>query len=31
MAGMRKAIEEHTFEDFKKTFAAQRDGIRAEG
>jgi queuine tRNA-ribosyltransferase len=31
MAGMRKAIEEHTFEDFKKTFAAQRGGIRAEG
>lgn len=31
MAGMRKAIEEHAFEDFKKTFAAQRGGIRAEG
>lgn len=31
MACMRKAIEEHTFEDFKKTFATQRGGIRAEG
>jgi queuine tRNA-ribosyltransferase len=31
MSDMRKAIEEHTFEDFKKTFATQRGGIRAEG
>jgi queuine/archaeosine tRNA-ribosyltransferase len=28
---MRKAIEEHSFEDFKKTFAAQRGRIQAEG
>jgi queuine tRNA-ribosyltransferase len=31
MADMRKAIEEHSFEDFKKTFAAQRGRIQAEG
>ena len=31
MSGMRKAIEEHRFEDFKTTFAIQRGGIRAEG
>lgn len=30
MADMRKAIEEHSFEDFKKTFAAQRGRIQAE-
>jgi queuine tRNA-ribosyltransferase len=31
MADMRKAIEEYSFEDFKKTFAAQRGRIQAEG
>ena len=31
MAGMRAAIESHTFEAFKQDFAAKRSGLNQEG
>jgi len=30
MAGMRTAIESHTFETFKQEFAAKRSGLNQE-